>query len=153
MNLHNLYLRYSIPIPVQHYRLMPVGLFISLLYSLVAPSHYSPLGDHSLYSRHPLTLPWNHDFQNHIIPILLVILRRHTWWTVIGPYYLFPGYYSVHPRKGRVVVSQFPHDLWASGCWHYERTLYLRRPFTGPEFLPIYHIVYSNYIVIINLVH
>jgi hypothetical protein len=48
------------------------------------------------------------------------------------------GYYSVHPRKGRVVLSQLPHVLWASGCWHYERTLYSRRPPSGPEFLSIY---------------
>ena len=24
---------------------------------------------------------------------------------------------------------------WASGCWHYERTLYSRWPLKGPEFL------------------
>jgi hypothetical protein len=38
------------------------------------------------------------------------------------------GYYSVHPRKRIVVLSQLPHVLWASGCWHYERTLYSRWP-------------------------
>jgi hypothetical protein len=44
------------------------------------------------------------------------------------PLFLVTGYYSVHPRKGRVVLSQLPHVLWASDCWHYERTLYSRRP-------------------------
>jgi hypothetical protein len=38
---------------------------------------------------------------------------------------------SAHPRKRRVVLSQLPHVLWASGCWHYERTLYSRRPLKG----------------------
>jgi hypothetical protein len=28
-------------------------------------------------------------------------------------------------------LSQLPHVLWASGCWHYERTLYSRRPLKG----------------------
>ena len=30
--------------------------------------------------------------------------------------------------KGRVVLSHFPLIMWASGHWHYERTLYSRRP-------------------------
>ena len=32
-----------------------------------------------------------------------------------------------------VVLSQLPRVLWASGCWHYERTLYSRRPLKGTE--------------------
>jgi hypothetical protein len=35
-------------------------------------------------------------------------------------------------------LSQFPFVLWASGHWQYERTLYSRRPWKGPEFLSIY---------------
>ena len=27
-----------------------------------------------------------------------------------------------------LVPTLAPHVLWASGCWHYERTLYSRRP-------------------------
>src|ERR1700680_985483 len=52
-------------------------------------------------------------------------------------------HYSVHPRKGRVVLSQCPLVRWASGHWHYERTLYSRRPLAkkGPEFLSIYLIL------------
>ena len=47
--------------------------------------------------------------------------------------------YSVHPRKGRVVLSLLPFVLWASGCWHYERTLYSHWPLKmGPVFLSIY---------------
>ena len=34
-------------------------------------------------------------------------------------------------------LSQLPHIMWASGCWHHERTLYSRRPFNEPEFLSI----------------
>ena len=57
----------------------------------------------------------------------------------MGPIEWFFGYYSAHPRKGRVVLSQLPLVLWAPGCWHYERTLYSRRPLEkGPEFLSIY---------------
>jgi hypothetical protein len=51
--------------------------------------------------------------------------------SVIVSWLLFLGYYSAHPRKRRVVLSQLPHVLWASGCWHYERTLYSRRPLKG----------------------
>ena len=36
----------------------------------------------------------------------------------------------VHPRKGRVVLPQFPPLQWALGHWHYEQTLYSRRPLT-----------------------
>src|ERR1700738_5253414 len=66
---------------------------------------------------------------------LLVIVSRSLF---LGCYFLvslsrllFLGYYSVHPRKRRVILSQLPHVLWASGCWHYERTLYSRRPLKG----------------------
>src|ERR1700738_2124369 len=66
---------------------------------------------------------------------LLVIVSRSLF---LGCYFLvslsrllFLGYYSVHPRKRRVVLSQLPHVLWASGCWHYEQTLYSRRPLKG----------------------
>jgi hypothetical protein len=50
---------------------------------------------------------------------------------LLFPGYCFLSYYSVHPRKRKVVLSQLPHVLWASGCWHYERTLYSRRPLKG----------------------
>ena len=65
----------------------------------------------------------------------LVIVSRSLflgcYFLVIVSRLLFLGYYSVHPRKRRVVLSQLPHVLWASGCWHYERTLYSRRPLKG----------------------
>jgi hypothetical protein len=73
--------------------------------------------------------PRNHDLAFTFTTKPLVILKRHApSWAMMGPCYLFLGYYSVHPRKRRVVLSQLPHVLWASGCWHYERTLYSRRP-------------------------
>jgi hypothetical protein len=73
--------------------------------------------------------PRNHDLAYTLTTKPLVILKRHTPpWAMMGPCYLFPGYYSVHPRKRIVVLSQLPHVMWASGCWHYERTLYSRRP-------------------------
>ena len=76
--------------------------------------------------------PRNHDLAFTLITKPLVILVRHTpSWAIMGPCFLFPGYYSVHPRKGRVVLSQLPHVMWASGCWHCERTLYSRRPLKG----------------------
>jgi hypothetical protein len=37
-------------------------------------------------------------------------------------------HYSVHLRKGEVVLSQCPLVQWALGHWHYERTLHSRRP-------------------------
>ena len=39
-----------------------------------------------------------------------------------------PWHYSVHLRKGRAELSQCPLVQWASGHWHYERTLHSRRP-------------------------
>jgi hypothetical protein len=30
-----------------------------------------------------------------------------------------------------IVNEILPHVMWASGCWHYERTLYSRRPLKG----------------------
>jgi hypothetical protein len=74
----------------------------------------------------------NHDLAYTLITKSLVVLERHTpSWAMMGPCFLFLGYYSVHPRKRRVVLSQLPHVMWASGCWHYERTLYSRRPLKG----------------------
>ena len=76
--------------------------------------------------------PRNHDLAYTLITKSLVILERHTpSRAMMGTCFLFPGYYSVHPRKRRVVLSQLPHVMWASGCWHYEQTLYSRRPLKG----------------------
>ena len=67
--------------------------------------------------------PKNHDLTFTLTTKPLVILKRHVpSWAMMGPCYLFFGYYNVHPQKKRVVLSQDPHVLWASGCWHYERT-------------------------------
>ena len=106
---------------------MPVGWYkFPAFYSLAAPSHVlhfrrsnGPNGT----NRNVLTQtsshnqPRNHDLAFTLITKPLVILVRHTpSWASMGPCFLFPGYYSVHPRKGRVVLSQLPHVLWASGC-------------------------------------
>jgi hypothetical protein len=63
-------------------------------------------------------------------------ITSYTWTacTLVGhdgPMFLVSCYYSVHPRKRWVVLSQLPHVLWTSGCWHYEWTLYSRRPLKG----------------------
>ena len=122
---------------------MPVGWYkFPAFYSLAAPSHAlyfrRSYGLDCNRSRNVLTQisshnqPRNHDLVFTLITKTLTILKRHAPpWAMIGPYYLFLGYYSVHPRKRRVVLSQLPHVLWASGCWHYERTLYSRRPLNG----------------------
>ena len=52
-----------------------------------------------------------------------VFMRGWTWhyffllWipTKEGTFILFSGYYSVHPRKGRIVLSKFLLVWWASG--------------------------------------
>jgi len=61
------------------------------------------------------------------------------YFLVIVSRLLFLGYYSVHPRKRRVVLSQLPHVLWASGCWRHEWTLYSRQPLKGTG-VSIYHL-------------
>ena len=72
----------------------------------------------------------------------------------MGPIDWFSGYCSVHPRKGKTVLSQLPLVMWAPGCWHYERTLYSYRPLhKGPEFLSIWikSVVMSIYIYIMDM--
>ena len=119
---------------------MPVGWYkFPAFYSLAAPSHVLHIrrsnGPNRNRTRTVLTQtsshnqPRNHDLAYTLTTKPLVILKRHTpSWAMMGPCYLFPGYYSVHPQKRRVVLSQLPHVLWASSCWHYEWTLYSRRP-------------------------
>jgi len=78
-----------------------------------------------------LNQPRNHDLastnaeNSHLIPSTK---QPSGLLTAASFPYLVTGYYSVHPRKGRVVLSQFPFVLWASSHWLYERTLYSRRP-------------------------
>ena len=119
---------------------MPVGWYIfPAFYSLAAPSHV-------LHFRQSYGLDWNrtrnvltqtsshnqprkHDLAFTLTTKTLIILKRHAPpWAIIGPCYLFLGYYSVHPQKRRVFLSQLPHVLWASGCWHYVRTLFTPAP-------------------------
>jgi hypothetical protein len=107
-------------------------------YSLAVPTHglhikrsncttleSNPAIHNSPLSHYPPRIPDLHTPLQIIHEIyLLGLTSRGPLWARI----FVTAYYSVHPRKRRVVLSQLPHVLWASGCWHYERTLYSRRP-------------------------
>ena len=41
------------------------------------------------------------------------------------------GFKGLTSNRFIQLTFQLPHVLWASGCWHYERTLYSRRPLKG----------------------
>ncbi len=141
IKLKNLY--YLISTYSSDWRMVPVGWYkFPAFYSLAAPSHVVRFRRSNALNRNRTrnvltqtsshNQPRNHDLAYTLITKSVVILQRHTpSWAMMGPCYLFPGYYSVHPRNRRVVLSQIPHVLWASGCWHYERTRYSRRPLKG----------------------
>src|ERR1700737_5021076 len=99
------------------------GLEVHAFYSFAAPSHVLHIrrsnGPNRNRTQTVLTQisshnqPRNHDLAYTLTTKPLAILKRHTPpWAMMGPCYLFLGYYSVHPRKRRVVLSQLPHILW-----------------------------------------
>jgi hypothetical protein len=75
---------------------------------------------------------------NHLIALLVVTMPYacwFLWWAVYTEdfkwrlhFQIGVCHFSVHLRKGRVVLSQCPLVRWASGHWHYKRTLHSRRP-------------------------
>ena len=76
----------------------------------------------------PTTNRWNMTWRtsSHLTPNYTKM--KYTPAGLGGPPLLVYGYYSVHPWKGRVVLSQLPLVMWAPGCWHYEWTFSSHQP-------------------------